>query len=133
MATQSAISAQSFGTSTNVGDNLFSINPLTLSTATTAFVVNAQVTTGALRTDKGNTIRVWYTTTMRTVTAANAPIQLGATAHFVDVRIHETPALIRIVDSDLEPATGLKFHCWVSAPNQPAAGTLSVDVIEYPY
>ncbi len=131
--TQSAISAQSFGTSTNIGDNKFSINPLTLGIGTTAYVVNVQVTTGSVSSvDKNQKVRVWYTTTMRTVTAANAPTQLGMTAHFVDVRPHPTPLLVRILDSDAEVVTGRNFHCWVSAPTLPTTATLSVDVTELP-
>ena len=130
MTTQSAISAQSFGTSTNKGNALFSINPLTIAGTTTAYVVNAQVTNGIAGGAPQQEVRVWYTTTMRTVTAANAPSQLGATARYVDVRLSNETAGVRIKDSSLEPATGTKFHCWVDAPTLNVAATLSVDLVE---
>ena len=132
MTTQSAISGQSFGTSTNVGNNKFSINPLTLSASTTAYVVNVQVTNGTAGGAPQQEIRVWYTTTMRTVTAANAPSYLSATARYVDVRLSVKTADLRIKDSSLEPVTGSYFHCWVDAPTLDVAATLSVDLVELP-
>lgn len=135
MTTQSAISGQSFGTSTNIGEGKFSITPLTLADITTAYVVNVQVTNGAGITGlDGNpqTLRVWYTTTMRTVTAANAPVQLRQTAHYVDILCRGKTAEVQIRDSMLEPKTGAKFHCWVDAPSLTNAATLDVDVVEVP-
>ena len=133
MTTQSCISGQSIGTSTNVGNNLFSIAPKTFAATTTAYVVNAQVTNGSTKgQDKGNVIRVWYTSTMRTVTNTDAPTKLGLTARYVDVRPQSSASLIRIVDSSLEPITGSKFHCWVDTPNLTEACTLDVDLVELP-
>ncbi len=132
MTTQSAISGQSFGTSTNVGNNKFSINPLTLGAGTTAFVVNVQVTNGTAGGAPQQEVRVWYTTTMRTVTAANAPLQLASTARYVDVRLSERTGGVVIKDSSLEPVTGSKFHCWVDAPTLDVAASLSVDLVELP-
>lgn len=133
MTTQSAISGQSIGTGSNIGTNKFSINPLTFGATTTAYVVNVQLTNGATSSlDKNQIVRVWYATTMRTVTAANAMVQLGMTAKFVDLRPHFAPLLVRIVDSDLETITGSKFHCWVDAPTFPVAASLSVDLVELP-
>ena len=130
MTTQSAISGQSFGTSTNIGNDKFSINPLTLGAGTTAYCVNVQVTAGTAGQGSQIEVRVWYTTTMRTVTAANAPIQLKTTARYVDIRLNNGSGLITIKDSALEPATGSKFHCWVEAPKLDVAATLDVDLVE---
>lgn len=132
MTTQSAISGQSFGTSTNVGNGKFSINPLTLAGTTTAYVVNMQITAGAGPFGPQQDVRVYYTTTMRTVTAANAPEQLGPTARYVELRIPQGASRVTIRDSALEPVTGSKFHCWVDAPTLPTAASLTVDLVELP-
>ena len=135
MTTQSLISAQSVGTSTNIGNNKFSINPVTLAAGTTAFVINAQLTTPSTTTalqDKGQALRVWYTTTIRTVTAANAPFTLGQTARYVDIRPGQVAGLAFSIDSTLEPKTGSLLHCWCDVPAFTVAHTLSVDVVELP-
>ena len=136
MTTQSAISGQSFGTSTNVGNDKFSINPLTLGAGTTAYVVNVQVTPGAGPLDMNQEVQVFYTTTMRTVTAANAPYTLGQSARYVTIKCAAGQQAIASVaiskDSTLEPVTGSKFHCWVNAPKLETAASLSVDLVELP-
>lgn len=132
MTTQSAISGQSFGTGSNIGNGKFSIAALTLAGTTTAFVVNAQVTNGAGPQNEGDFVRVWYTTTMRTVTDANAPKQLGQTARYVDVFLTKDSGRVTIKDSSLEPVTGSSFHCWVDAPKLATAATLDVDLVELP-
>mgnify|MGYP003645424862 CR=1 FL=1 len=130
MTTQSAISAQSFGTSTNVGNGKFSISPLTLAAGTSTFVVTVQVTAGAGPVDRQVECRIWYTTTIRTVTSTDAPQKLAQTARYVDIRMPEYSSTIVIKDSTLEPATGTLFHCWVDAPKLQTAATLSVDLVE---
>lgn len=129
MTTQSAIN-QSIGTSTNIGNSKFSINPLTLAAGTTAFVVNMKVTNGTGLPGRNQVVRVWYTTTMRTVTAANAPKHLGPTARFVEAVIADENEGVVIKDSSLEPVTGSLFHCWVDVPTLPTAATLLVDLVE---
>ena len=132
MTTQAALSGQSFGTGANIGNNKFSIAPLTLAGTTTTYVVNVQVTTGAGPVHADLEVRVWYTTTMRTVTGSDAPVKLGQTARYVDIRIPKHSSTIAIKDSTLEPVTGSKFHCWVDAPTLQTAATLDIDVVELP-
>lgn len=135
MTTQTAISAQSFGTGSNVGNNKFSIAPLTLASGTTAFIVNVQVTNGTGASGNSGQpvdVRVWYTTTVRTVTAGNAPLTLGATARYIDTKIMGGTAAVYSKDSSLEPKTGASFHCWVDAPNLSVAATLDVVLVELP-
>lgn len=139
MTTQSLISGQSFGTSTNVGPGKFSISAATLAAATTAYIINVQVTPGAGPVDRNAVIRVWYTTTMRTVTAGNAPYTLGPTARFVDCPIGNVNAATGFQvsvavsrDSSLEPKTGDSLHVWCDAPTLSTAAVLSVDVVEVP-
>lgn len=130
MTTQTAISAQAFGTSTNVGNGKFSISPLTFAGTTTAFVVSVLVDLADNEPfSKTTKLRVWYTSTYATVTAGDAVSKLGQTARYVDV-VLDRP--IAIVDSSLEPLTGTKFHCWVDAPTQVGAGAVTVTLVELP-
>lgn len=130
MTTQTAINAQAFGTSTNVGNGKFSISPLTLAATTTAFVVCVKVDLGDSQPKSQTTkLRVWYTTCYESVAAGVAVAQLQQTAHYVDVVLNDD---ILRVDSELEPITGGFFNCWVDAPNQAVAGALTVTLIELP-
>lgn len=132
MTTTSVITAQSFGTLTNVGDNKLSIAPVALQSGSTAFVVNVQVTTGAADGNPEQEVRVWYTTSPRTFTAANAPISLAPTARYVDIRPSSRGSTILTRDSSLEPVTGASFYCWVSLPRMNAAAILDVSLVELP-
>ncbi len=136
LVTQNAISAQSFGTSTNIGNSKFSINPLTLADATTGYIINVQVTPGAGPVDPNAYVRVWYTTTFRTVTAANAPYTLRETARYVDKSIgcvgEVKVSVAGSKDSAFEVKTGNKLHVWVDAPKLDTAASLTVDVVELP-
>lgn len=130
MTTTTVINAQSFGTSTNVGNDKFSISPVTLAAPTTAFVVAVRANNTAPNPhDPKQVVRVHYTTTTFTVAQADAPLQLGPTNRYVDVQLNR-PVAIR--DSSLEPVTGSKFHCWVDAPNLSVAATLDVVLVELP-
>jgi hypothetical protein len=136
LTTQSLISGQSFGTSTNIGNGKFSINPVTLADATTGYIINVQVTPGAGPVDPNAYVRIWYTTTMRTVTAANAPYTLCDTSRYVDKLIGQSGQVRVSVagskDSSFEVKTGNKLHCWVDAPKLETAASLTVDVVELP-
>lgn len=132
MTTQACIAAQSVGTSTNFGNGILSINPLTIGGTTTAYVVNVQLANGAGPVDPNQMITIRYTTTMRTVTAANAPVQLAQTQHTITIRPSPNASVTQIVDSALEPVTGSKFHLWADVPAYPLAGTLTVDLVELP-
>lgn len=132
MTTQSCISGQSIGTSTNKGNGVFSISPKTLASTTTAYVVSVQLTNGAGPVETNQCVVVYYTTTMRTVTSGNAPAYLGQTARSITLRPASNNSGIAIADSALEPVTGSKFHLWVNAPTFDVAGTLDVDLVELP-
>jgi hypothetical protein len=130
MTTTAVINAQSFGTSTNVGNGKFSIAAATLQATTTAYVVSVKVAVGAGQPFSPPTcIRVWYTTTTYTVAQADAPLHLGPTARYVDVPL-DRPTIIR--DSSLEPVTGTSFHCWADAPTLSVASDLTVTLVELP-
>lgn len=130
MTTTTVINAQSFGTSTNVGNGKFAPAATALQATTTAFVVNAKVTLGTDQAKRPNkTLRVWYTTCVDSVAAGDCVSQLAGTAHYVDVPLDRT---VRSEDSMLEPITGGFFNCWVDAPNLDVASTLTVKLVELP-
>lgn len=129
MTTTTIINAQSFGTGANTGNNLFAPAATSLQTGTTAYVVSVRTTMGTGEPlTKTTKVRVWYTSSYATVTA-QIPEVLGQTARYVDVTLDRP---IAICDSTLEPSTGGKFYCWVDAPTQSVAGTITVTLVELP-
>lgn len=136
MATETVlINAQSVGTSTNVGDSKFSINPVTLQTGTTAFYLDCKLANGATAgdIDRGQQIKVWYSNTVYTLTAAEAPLTLGQTARFVKLTPRNGASKEVINQSSLEPTIGgADILCWVDVPAFPVAGALTVTLCELP-
>jgi hypothetical protein len=127
MTTQAAINGQSFGTSTNVGNNKFSITPLTFGGTTERYVVSVK-TVGAAGVLTPRYFRVWYATTPYSVDAANAPYHFK-NPRYVDVEVNNGTV---IIDSLVETCKGSKFHCWADAPKLEVAATLSVTLVELP-
>ena len=127
MTTQTAINAQSFGTSTNVGNDKFSITPLTFGGTTERYVVSVK-TVGAAGVLTPRKLRVWFATTPYTVTAAAAPYHFK-NPRYVDVEVNNGTV---IVDSLVEECKGSKFHCWVDAPKLEVAATITVTLVELP-
>lgn len=132
MTTTAAINGQSFGTGSNIGNQKFSISPITLQAATTAYVVNVNWTAGASVEDRGSVVKVYYTTYHGTLTAQQAIDQLGQTARFVEILAPQRAGGIQLRDSTFEPVTGTKFYCWVEAPKLSVAATLTVTLVELP-
>ncbi len=136
MTITSVITAQSIGTGSNKGNSKFATSALVLQSTTTAYVVNVQVTPGAGPVDHKLELRVWFTTTPRTVTAGNAPYTLGQTAHYVDIRFGtgglSLPSVAISKDSALEPVTGGNLHVWCDVPGLDTAATLDVSIVELP-
>lgn len=136
MATETVlINAQSIGTSTNVGNNKFSINPVTLQASTTAYYLDCKLANGATAgdMDKGNTTFVRYANTAYTVTAAEAPHTLAQVSRYVKVVPRDGASKEVIAQSSLEPAAGgTDILCWVDAPTFPVAGALTVTLVELP-
>ena len=136
MATETVlISAQSIGTSTNIGDGKFSISPVTLQTTTTAFYLDVKLANGATagEIDKNQKVVVYYSITAYTVTSAEAPFTLGQASRYVSLTPRSGPSKEVIMQSSLEPAgAGSDILCWVSAPTFPVAGALTVTLVELP-
>ena len=129
------INAQAIGTSTNVGDNKFSINPVTLQSTTTAFYLDVKLANGATAgaIDRNQKVVVYYSITSYTVTAGEAPFTLGETSRYVKLTPRDGASKEVIAQSSLEPAGGgSDILCWVSAPTFPVAGALTVTLIELP-
>lgn len=136
MATETVlINAQSVGTGSNKGDNLFSIAPVTLQATTTAFYLDVKLANGATAgdIDANQKIVVYYSPTCYTVTAAEAPLTLAQTARYVALRPRPGASKEVINQSSLEPVgSGSDILCWVSSPAFPIAGALTVTLIELP-
>lgn len=132
MTTTLVINGQSIGTSTNKGNGVFSINQVSFQSTSTAFVVSVKLVNGASPVDPSQRVRVWYTSTSWTVSATNAPLQIGKTARYVELTPVAQANGTSICDSSLEPITGASFNLWVDAPSFVAAGSLSINLVELP-
>ena len=134
MTTTLITNAQSFGTSTNIGNDKF-VTKTTLQTGTTAFLVSARATnasTGAAG-NKGKRVMVWYTSTSWTYSANASGIDaLRKTARFVSVPLGAGTSEVVVEDSSLEPVTGASVFVWVEAPTLDVAATLDINLVELP-
>lgn len=131
MVTNNSISGQSIGTSTNVGEGKFP-QKITLNAATTAYVITPRLTNGAAAYDPAQVVRVWYTTSSFSLTAAQAVAQLDTTARYIDVRFKPLNGQVNIKDSTLENVTGGYLYLWCDVPNLATAATLDVNAVELP-
>lgn len=131
MTTTALISGQSIGTGSNMGTGILPIK-LTLQTTTTAFVICGRMTNGAAAYNQREELRIWYTTSSFSITAAQAILQLNKTARYVDLRKSSLNAGVVIQDSSLEPVTGASLYIWCDVPNSTVAQTLDVNAVELP-
>jgi len=132
MTTTAAISSQSIGTSTNVGEGKFG-QKITAQATTSAFVVTPRVTNGAAGYDPANEIVVRYTSSSFSLTMSAATIAaLAPTARFVSVKPAREGGGVVIKDSSLEPITGGYIYLWCDIPTVAVAQTLDVNLVEVP-
>ena len=131
MTTTTAISAQTIGTSTNVGNGKFP-QKVTLTAGTTAFVLSALLLNGTDAYSRSNEVRIWYSTSSFSISAAAAVLQLRQTARYLDVRPSINPGETLIIDSTFEPITGAYLYLWCDIPTVTTAQTLTVNVVELP-
>jgi hypothetical protein len=132
MTITTPISAQSIGTSTNVGNSKFP-QKITLESTTTAVQIEGRIVNGAGYYDKREGVTIHYAFSAISVTAAAAVAMLGQSSRFLALDF----AAERLVDqakmSLLEPAPGTGFlYLWCDVPNTDVAAALSVNVIQYP-
>lgn len=125
------ISAQSFGTSTNVGDEKFA-DKTALQAGTTLYSVTLSMTNGATVYDLNQRLRLWYTTSPLDSTEADAPKIYGTTARYLDVIPSRIVSGIAARISPTDYIAGGFFYCWVSAPKLPTAATFTVTLVETP-
>jgi hypothetical protein len=130
MTSTVSINGQSIGTGSNKGEGLFP-QKVTLATGTTAFVLNARITNGA-DNYANKSLRVMYTTSPYSITAAQAVAQLKRTARFLDVEFDPNGSGVVIKDSSFEPVTGAFLYFWCNIPILATAATLDVTATELP-
>lgn len=130
MTTSNAIASQSIGTSTNVGAGKFP-QKITLTTGTTAFVVEGRITNGAASYRK-DPVRVYFAISSFSVTAAAAVDLLRSSAMYVDIMPSENGGVARSRMSLLTPAAGAYLYLWCDIPVQVVAQTLDVNTTELP-
>lgn len=132
MTTTASISGQSIGTGSNVGAKLFP-QKVTVNVATTAFVISGRVTNGTGNYPQTLYVRIWFTSSSFSVTAAQAVDQLNrAPARYLDLPLKEAAGQVTIKDSMLEVLTGGYIYLWCEVPTMTTAATLDVNVVELP-
>lgn len=132
MTNTTVINGQSFGTSTNVGDNLFAPAATTLASTTTAVNISVKIVLAANgKLWPNSLVRVFFATSPDTVTGAgDIPQQLGPAAYEPLERNLDRRTLF--FSAEYEVVNGTKFYCWVSAPTLDAAATITVKLNEVP-
>lgn len=131
MTTTTAVNAQSIGTSTNVGENLFAYK-LTPQSTTDRFFIEAILTNGAGGYDVSSKIYIRYACHSVDMTAALAPPILRSGSRFLEVIGSSSAGQVTARTSLLEPLAAAYVYLWVDVPNQTVAQTITVKVIEGP-
>ena len=131
MTTTTIVTAQSVGTSTNVGEGKFP-QKTTAQALTDRFYVEAKVTNGAAAYDKSKRITMFMVASPTSVTAAAAVDLLRQTADRVDLRIDDKQGTQRATISSCIPLSGSYIYVWFDIPNQTVAQTLDVNLVEGP-
>ena len=131
MTTTAAISAQSVGTSTNVGEGKFP-QKVTTTGYSDRFYIEGKITNGAGSYSPANKVRIWYSSYSASITAAAAVDLLRANARYLDLTPSPDGSIARSQISLCEPLSGLYIYLWVDIPTQTVAQTLDVNVIEGP-
>lgn len=130
MTTTTAINAQSIGTSTNKGEGLFS-QKITAQSDTSGYFVSPEITNGATGDyDSKQVVRIWFSSSAYSYTAANAVSSLKQDASYVDVRPGRHAADITANNSFLSVLAGAYIYLWCDIPTVTTAQTLTVKVTE---
>ncbi len=133
MTNTTVTNGQAFGTSTNIGDSKFPTKT-TKQTATTSFIISAQVTNGAA-VDPGAQVRVWFASTPFTYASAAAGMAaLRQTAQFIDLRLANIASGVAEKISQLTTVNGDDIYTWADVPKLPSgiAASLSIKLYELP-
>lgn len=129
MITTNSISGQSIGTGSNVGADKFP-QKVTADTSTMAFIISGRVTNGSGDYPATLYVRIWFTSSSYSITAAQAPTQLNRGARYVDVQLKSFATGVTIRDSTTRVLSGGYIYLWCEVPNMPVAATLDVNVVE---
>lgn len=131
MTTTTPLSAQSIGTSTNVGNSLFPTK-VTLGATTGAVTLTVRVTNGSGQgiVDERSEVQVNYAFSPISVSAAAAPALLKQNSKYVAIKLERLASEDRAKDSELNVATGQYLYFWCDVPAFLNAATLNVYVTE---
>lgn len=128
LVTNTHTSVSAGGTSAS-GQNAYK---KTLETGTTGFKINAKFTTGAGGQKTPTSVRVWFATSSFSVTAANAVFNAAQIAESIEVKVSQSPGTILLTEGDLVISGGGYVYIWLEWGKLDAAGTLDVDLVEFP-
>lgn len=131
MTTTNSIATQSIGTGANKGEGLFP-QKVTIAATTTAYVITARITNGTDGYKQAQELRIWFTSSSFSITAAQAVTQLKSTARYLDIKPSPDSGDVRIKDSSLEPITGSYIYFWCDIPTVTTAQTLDVNLVQLP-
>lgn len=131
MTTTTVISAQSIGTSTNIGNSLFATK-VTLGAATSAAIIASRVTNAATggSLDSRATVDIYYAFSPISVDAADAVNLLKQDARYLRLLTEVAVSADRSRSSQVEVASGQYLYLWCDIPTFAAAATLNVYVTE---
>lgn len=129
MTITALLTAQSVGTSTNVGTGLYA-GQLVLQATTSGVVVSAKLTAGAGQSvDPKKQIRVWFTTSPWDI-SSGIPVQFELDANMLELNNPQGPSGVRVTTSELAINQGGYLNYWLEVPSFAVAGTLSLDCVE---
>lgn len=133
MTTTSIITAQSIGTSTNVGPLIGPVKT-TLQAATTAIIISVQLTLGATGGNSaGSMLKVWHAVSpISYSTATIGALALAQGAEYVLVKLDALASLVIERSSDVLVTAAGYHYCWIEAPVLVQAATVTVNLQEIP-
>lgn len=131
MTSTKVIDAQSIGTSTNKGTDLFAIR-LTPQSITDRFFVEAVITNGAGSYTLTDRTLLRFACYNASIPASDAPAILKRTARFMEMIPNNAAGAVYSRTSLLEPLSGPYIYLWVDQPTFAVAATLSVWIHEGP-
>ncbi len=123
------IAGQTVGTGSNKGTGLFP-QKVTADAATAGFSIATEITNGVSSYNPNQSIRIWYTSSPFSYTAALAVTQLRQQAISMDIRPDTNTGAIQTKTTDLAVLLGTYIYFWYDIPLASVAQSLSADVVE---
>lgn len=129
MTITALLTAQSVGTSSNVGTGLYAAK-LALQAATAGLVITAQLTAGAAQSvDPKQRLKVWFTTSPFDV-SSGIVAQFDLDSKQVELNCPQGPSGVRVTTSEFVINQGGYLYYWVEVPTLAVAGSLNLSVVE---